>query len=260
MVLCALVLVALFFPFTFWMHGELNARGAKAWGFFFRKKMFEVEKTFGDDEDVESFSASPAASAPVANATAEEDNSTQNGERNNASQEPPETFRADADAAVGFDGTEGKKEKRSLTETEFWSILLTPEFDAKAWWAVKKLLVGLCRLCHLKFINCFVEGIRTDYARMGELASLNAFLKSYPYIGDWDFRMDWTQDHELRGEGHVRLRVNLCRFIGLLMIILFYGGIVLFSFWRRRAHVLKTNELPELGWIRTKIVKMMAEE
>lgn len=255
MVLCALVLVALFFPFTFWMHGELNARGAKAWGFIFKKKLFEVEKAFGEEDDTESFSASLAASAMAVGESA-----SQNEVQNNVVQEPPETFRADADAALGFDGTEGKKEKRSLTETEFWSILLTPEFDAKAWWAVKKLLVGLCRLCHLKFMNCFVEGIRTDYARMGELASLNAFLKSYPYIGDWDFRMDWTQDHELRGEGHVRLRVNLCRLIGLLLIILFYGGIVLFSFWRRRAHVLKTNELPELGWIRTKIVKMMAEE
>lgn len=242
-VLCALAALVLFFPFTFWVHGELNVRGAKAWGFFYKKKIFEVEKVFGEEDET------------VEAGTSQDLSVTESPEDNKS-----ETFRAEADAAVGSDFKENEKEKRSLTETEFWTILLTPEFDARAWWAVKKLLLGICRLCRLKFINCFVEGIRTDYARMGELASLNAFLKSYPYIGAWDFRMDWTYDHELRGEGHVRLRVNLCRLIGLVLIILFYGGIVLWNFWRRRARVLKTGELPELGWIRTKIVKMMAEE
>lgn len=233
----------MFFPFTFWVHGELNVRGAKAWGFFYKKKIFEVEKVFGEEDET------------VEAGTSQDLSVTESPEDNKS-----ETFRAEADAAVGSDFKENEKEKRSLTETEFWTILLTPEFDARAWWAVKKLLLGICRLCRLKFINCFVEGIRTDYARMGELASLNAFLKSYPYIGAWDFRMDWTYDHELRGEGHARIRVNLCRLIGLVLVILFYGGIVLWNFWRRRARVLKTGELPELGWIRTKIVKMMAEE
>lgn len=233
----------MFFPFTFWVHGELNVRGAKAWGFFYKKKIFEVEKVFGEEDET------------VETGTSQDLSVTESPEDNKS-----ETFRAEADAAVGSDFKENEKEKRSLTETEFWTILLTPEFDARAWWAVKRLLLGICRLCHMKFINCFVEGIRTDYARMGELASLNAFLKSYPYIGAWDFRMDWTYDHELRGEGHARIRVNLCRLIGLVLVILFYGGIVLWNFWRRRARVLKTGELPELGWIRTKIVKMMAEE
>lgn len=242
-VLCALAALVLFFPFTFWVHGELNVRGAKAWGFFYKKKIFEVEKVFGEEDET------------VEAGTSQDLSVTESPEDNKS-----ETFRAEADAAVGSDFKENEKEKRSLTETEFWTILLTPEFDARAWWAVKKLLLGICRLCRLKFINCFVEGIRTDYARMGELASLNAFLKSYPYIGAWDFRMDWTYDHELRGEGHARIRVNLCRLIGLVLVILFYGGIVLWNFWRRRARVLKTGELPELGWIRTKIVKMMAEE
>lgn len=242
-VLCALAALVLFFPFTFWVHGELNVRGAKVWGFFYKKKIFEVEKVFGEEDET------------VEVGTSQDLSVTESPEDNK-----PETFRAEADAAVGSDFKENEKEKRSLTETEFWTILLTPEFDARAWWAVKKLLLGICRLCRLKFINCFVEGIRTDYARMGELASLNAFLKSYPYIGAWDFRMDWTYDHELRGEGHARIRVNLCRLIGLVLVILFYGGIVLWNFWRRRARVLKTGELPELGWIRTKIVKMMAEE
>lgn len=245
-ILCALAALVLFFPFTFWVHGEIDERMAKAWGYFFKKKFFEVEKVFGD-EDVAGMPQDVAVSEPSAVPAGEK-----------PVEQNPEVFRAEAEAAVAPEGAE--KEKRSLTETEFWTILLTPEFDEKAWWAVKKFLVGFCRLCHLKFMNCFVEGIRFEYATMGQLASLNAFLKSYPYIGDWDFRMDWTGDHELRGEGHARIRVNLCRLIGLILIILFYGGIVLWSFWRRRAQVLKTGELPELGWIRTKIVKMMAEE
>lgn len=252
-VLCALAALVLFFPFTFWVHGELNVRGAKAWGFFYKKKIFEVEKVFGEDSSEDADVNVPSESFLNVESTGSKDKGDPSSE----------VFRAEADAATASDFKEDGKEsstKQSLTETEFWTILLTPEFDARAWWAVKKLLLGICRLCRLKFINCFVEGIRTDYARMGELASLNAFLKSYPYIGAWDFRMDWTYDHELRGEGHARIRVNLCRLIGLVLVILFYGGIVLWNFWRRRARVLKTGELPELGWIRTKIVKMMAEE
>lgn len=249
-VLCALALVVLFFPFTLWVHGNLNERGLKAWGNFYKKKLFEVEKIFGEENAENVDDDTPSDSSK----------DVQVSDHTDKTEPPSETFRAEAGAVVDEESSENKKEKRSLTETEFWSILLTPDFDVKAWWAVKKLLVGLCRLCHLKFVNCFVEGIRSDYARMGELASLNAFLKSYPYIRDWDFRMDWTKDHELCGEAHIRLRVNLSRLLGLLLIILFYGGIVLWSFWRRRAHILKTNELPELGWIRMKLVKMMAEE
>ena len=48
--------------------------------------------------------------------------------------------------------------------------------------------------------------------------------------------------------------------LGLILAILFYGGIVAFTFWRRRAKILKTGELPELGFIRSKIVKMMSED
>lgn len=153
-----------------------------------------------------------------------------------------------------------KPEKRSLTDTEFWTILLTPEFDETAFWALKKWFFCLLRLFRIRFVDCFVEGFRGEVMHMGYGAALNGFLKGYPYIGDWDFRMDWTHDHELRSAGQVRASINLCRVIGLLIATLFYGGIIAYKFWRRRAHVLKTNELPELGWIRNKIVKMMAEE
>jgi hypothetical protein len=99
-----------------------------------------------------------------------------------------------------------------------------------------------------------------EYETMGYAAALNGFLKSFPYIGAWDFRMDWTRDHELNAAGHMRASLNLCRVLGLVLAILFYGGIVAFTFWRRRAKILKTGELPELGFIRNKIVKMMSED
>ena len=95
---------------------------------------------------------------------------------------------------------------------------------------------------------------------MGYAAALNGVLKSYPYIGAWDFRMDWTRDHELHAEGHMRASINVCRVLGLIITTLFYGGIVAFTFWRRRAKILKTGELPELGFVRNKIVKMMSED
>jgi len=153
-----------------------------------------------------------------------------------------------------------KAEKRSLTETEFWTIILTPEFDETAFCALKKWSLSLLSLFRVQFKDCFVEGFRGEYLHMGYGAALNGFLKGFPYIGDWDFRMDWTYDHEPRTAGQVVASVNICRVMGLFLATVFYGGVIAFKFWRRRAHVLKTNELPELGWIRTKIVKMMAEE
>ena len=156
---------------------------------------------------------------------------------------------------------EEEAEKRSLTDREFWTLLLTPEFDTRAWWAVRHALSALFRLFRIRFIDCFVEGIRLqEYENMGYAAALNGFLKSFPYIGAWDFRMDWTRDHELKMDGHMRASVNLCRTLGLILAILFYGGIVAFTFWRRRARILKTGELPELGFVRNKIVKMMSED
>lgn len=152
------------------------------------------------------------------------------------------------------------KEKPKLTETEFWTILLTPEFDETAFWAVRKLLASILKLFRVKFQDCFVEGIRGDYVTMGYGAALNGILKSFPFVGAWDLRMDWTRDHELCAQGKFFASINLFRILGVIVTVLFFGAILGFKFWRRRARVLKTHELPELGWIRSKIVKMLAEE
>ncbi len=152
------------------------------------------------------------------------------------------------------------KEKPKLTETEFWTIILTPEFDSSAFWAVKKLVASLLHLFRIKFNDCYVEGLRGSYENMGYGAALNGILKSFPFVGAWDLRMDWTRDHELCAQGEIQGSINVFRIFGVIFTALFYGGIVAFKFWRRRARVLKTHELPELGWIRSKIVKALAEE
>ena len=153
-----------------------------------------------------------------------------------------------------------KKEKPKLTDEQFWTIILTPDLDARAFRYVKHLLAVIVKLFNIKFVDCFVEGIRTDYATMGYGAALNGIFKSFPYLQAWDFRMDWCRDRELRAQGAIHARTNLCRFFYLLLVTLVYAGILFLLFWRRRARVLKTGELPELGFIRKKIVGWMVEE
>lgn len=153
-----------------------------------------------------------------------------------------------------------KKEKPKLTDEQFWTIILTPDLDARAFRYVKHLLAVIVKLFNIKFVDCFVEGIRADYATMGYGAALNGILKSFPYLQAWDFRMDWCRDRELRAQGEIHARTNLCRFFYLLLVTLVYAGILFLLFWRRRARVLKTGELPELGFIRKKIVGWMVEE
>jgi hypothetical protein len=99
-----------------------------------------------------------------------------------------------------------------------------------------------------------------DYKSMGYGAALNAMLKGYPFLEDWDLRMDWTRDHDLQSAGHIEASVNLCRTIWFLTVSSVYGGIFAFVFWRRRAAVLKTGKLPELGYVRTKILNWLVEE
>lgn len=153
-----------------------------------------------------------------------------------------------------------KKEKPKLTDEQFWTIILTPDLDERAFRYLKSLLGIVVRLFNVKFVNCFVEGIRADYATMGYGAALNGMFKSFPYLQAWDFRMDWCRDHELHAQGEIHARTNLCRFFYLLLVTLVYAGILFLLFWRRRSHVLKTGELPELGFIRKKIVGWMVEE
>jgi hypothetical protein len=301
-VLCALALVALFFPFLFWVDFDAGMEGVNVRVRLFKKVLYTYKKKFGkeseDEEDVfdvsspepepvekskapepcetEPYESIPKDIKPVED-TAEEDrpetpapvetkSAEAKPEQASPAEEKPvesktETVRS-ADEKSDEDKAEEKDppEKRSLTDKEFWTLLLTPEFDTRAFWAVRHELSAIFKLFRVRFVDCFVEGFRMEYDNMGYAAALNGFLKSYPYIGDWDFRMDWTRDHEVRAEGRLRASVNLCRTLGLLLATLFYGGILAFTFWRRRAHILKTGELPELGFVRNKIVNIMTED
>jgi hypothetical protein len=294
-VLCALALVALFFPFLFWVDFDAGMEGVNVRVRLFKKVLYTYKKKFGkDDEDEEDvFDVSSPEPEPVEKSEAPkavetvEPPTESEAEKPAVSDETPaatepklETVKppkesetekpagstpeenkpAEADKPEETKPVEDKPEKRSLTDKEFWTLLLTPEFDTRAWWAVRHELSAIFKLFRVRFVDCFVEGFRMEYDNMGYAAALNGFLKSYPYIGDWDFRMDWTRDHEVRAEGHLRASVNLCRTLGLLLATLFYGGILAFTFWHRRAHILKTGELPELGFVRNKIVNIMTED
>ena len=279
-VLCALALVALFFPFVFWIDFTAGLEGVNVHIRLFKKDLYTYSKTFKNKQSSEKEVASvdkeeteATASAPAPEVEKAE---IPNPEEKVESVKPSELEKKDepkpvekqesskteeTNSSEEKNSDEEEAEKRSLTDQEFWTLLLTPEFDTRAWWAVRHALSALFRLFRIRFIDCFVEGIRLqEYENMGYAAALNGFLKSFPYIGAWDFRMDWTRDHELKMDGHMRASVNLCRTLGLILAILFYGGIVAFTFWRRRARILKTGELPELGFVRNKIVKMMSED
>ncbi|WP_405329344.1 hypothetical protein [Fibrobacter sp.] len=153
-----------------------------------------------------------------------------------------------------------KKEKRKLSDREFWTIILTPDFDARAFKYILKILKAVLTLFRVRFSDCFVEGIRTDYQTMGYIAAVNGFLKAYPYVGDWDLRMDWMNEKELRAEGSVHLSITLLRIFCFTLETLVLAGILALSFWRRRAHVIKTNELPQLGFIRRRILEFILED
>ena len=305
-VLCALALVALFFPFIFWVDFSADFSEIIVRVRFFKKVVYTYEKKFGKKELSEEEDRSVAVDEEVAKAPekpveskaapkveqeskpekpaepeskpelekkiepepekkpAEKKDEPKPVEKKSdpkpvEKQEPAKAEEKKSSEEKTSDGE--KEEKRSLTDQEFWTLLLTPEFDTRAWWAVRHALSALFKLFRIRFVDCFVEGIRLqEYENMGYAAALNGIIKSYPYIGAWDFRMDWTRDHELHAEGHMRASINVCRVLGLIITTLFYGGIVAFTFWRRRAKILKTGELPELGFVRNKIVKMMSED
>ena len=300
-VLCALALVALFFPFVFWADFSADFNRVTVHVRFFKKVVYTFEKKFGkkelsEDEDsalsdnedssvaVNDEETAVAPSTPVESKAAPKVEQEAEPEQKSESEKPTEPAKVEPEKLAEKkeepkpiekkepakaeekkpseekSSDDEEKEKRSLTDEEFWTLLLTPEFDVRAWWAVRHALSALFKLFRIRFVDCFVEGLRMEYETMGYAAALNGFLKSFPYIGAWDFRMDWTRDHEPHAEGHVRASINVCRVLGVILAILFYGGIVAFTFWRRRAKILKTGELPELGFIRNKIVKMMSED
>ena len=293
-----MALVALFFPFIFWIDFSADFTEVTVRVRFFKKELYTYTKSFkkgesSEEEDVsieeeETVAAAPApkvekAEPPKPEKSSEPEKPVEKPvepeskpetekkiepepEKKPAEKKPAgnteakEKSKAEDKPTEEKSSDDEKEQKRSLTDEEFWTLLLTPEFDVRAWWAVRHALSALFKLFRIRFVDCFVEGFRMEYETMGYAAALNGFLKSFPYIGAWDFRMDWTRDHELNAAGHMRASLNLCRVLGLVLAILFYGGIVAFTFWRRRAKILKTGELPELGFIRNKIVKMMSED
>ena len=153
-----------------------------------------------------------------------------------------------------------KPEKRDLTDFEFWTLVLTPDLDERGFRYLKRLLIDLVRLFNMKFVNCFVEGIRADYKTMGYGAALNGIIKGFPFLKDWDLRMDWCHEKDLRLQGNILARTNLCRVLFYLLELALLAGIVFLIFWRRRARVLKTGELPELGYVRQKIRAFFVED
>ena len=314
-ILCALALLVLFFPFRFKVEFEAGERGGKARLFFFKKQLWQGEKKWGkkapetpDEEDftaaerefVATAPAKPvekmAAPAPVPEKEPEktpekepekapEKASATPAPAPSVKEKPPKETEPPAKPAPEAapvpakpapepaakptpepapesapEPAPEKKEKRKLTDEEFWTIILTPDLDGRAFRYVKSLLAIIVRLFNLKFVNCYVEGIRSDYKTMGYGAAANAVLKGFPYLEAWDFRMDWCRDKDLYTQGTLCARTNLCRVFFLLLAALFYAGILFLSFWRRRSRVLKTGELPELGFIRKKIVGWMTEE
>ena len=155
---------------------------------------------------------------------------------------------------------EEKPEKRDLTDFEFWTLVLTPDLDERGFRYLKRLLIDLVRLFNMKFENCFVEGIRADYKTMGYGAALNGIIKGFPFLKDWDLRMDWCNEKDLRLQGNILARTNLCRVLFYLLELALLAGIVFLIFWRRRARVLKTGELPELGFVRQKVRAFFVED
>lgn len=297
-ILCALALLVLFFPFRFKVEFEAGERGGKARLFFFKKQLWQGEKKWGkkapETPDEEDFTAAEpefvatAPAKPVEKMAAPEkapEKASATPAPAPSANEPPKETEPPAKPALEAvpvpakpapepaakptpepalesapEPAPEKKEKRKLTDEEFWTILLTPDLDGRAFRYVKSLLAIIVRLFNLKFVNCYVEGIRSDYKTMGYGAAANAVLKGFPYLEAWDFRMDWCRDKDLYTQGTLCARTNLCRVFFLLLAALFYAGILFLSFWRRRSRVLKTGELPELGFIRKKIVGWMTEE
>lgn len=298
-VILVVALVLLLFPFAFRIDFEAGERGVRALFFFFKKKVYEYEKKWKENAGskelavdceklepqdapksvtqdappmVEAVAKKPAESPKTEHLEASDDGA------GNESTQPAEVkaspvveVSSEAKAAESenrdseknetpAEDKKPKKEKRKLSDREFWTIILTPDFDARAFKYILKILKAVLSLFRVRFRDCFVEGIRSDYQTMGYIAAANGFLKAYPYVGDWDLRMDWQSEKELRAVGSVRLSITLLRIFCFTLETLVLAGILALSFWRRRAHVIKTNELPQLGFIRRRILEFILED
>lgn len=286
---CAILVVALvllLFPFSFRIDFEAGERGVRALFFFFKKKIYEYEKKWKeevgskelaverDDKCVDRESrpselghdraqGGGAVPHPVKSSASSESAhpvEVKSSPVVEVSSEANVVEPAKPDDEKNAEDKKPKKEKRKLSDREFWTIILTPDLDARAFKYILKILKSALTLFHVRFSDCFVEGIRTDYQTMGYIAAVNGFLKAYPYVGDWDLRMDWMNEKELRAVGSVRLNITLLRIFCFTLETLVLAGILAFSFWRRRAHVIKTNELPQLGFIRRRILEFILED
>ena len=240
--------VVMLFPVVFRLDFHLTESGFVADLFVFKKRLWNYTKEWKAKEDPEPEPEQPAEEKPVEETAP-----------NPASQTPQADphFREDDEPQPPSPEPEAKK---SLTEREFWTLLLTPDIDERGLRCSKKILNSFLNVFQVRYRDCYVEGIRMDYKSMGYGAALNAMLKGYPFLEDWDLRMDWTRDHDLQSAGRIEATINLCRTIWFLTVSSVYGGIFAFVFWRRRAAVLKTGELPELGYVRTKILNWLVEE
>ena len=226
------------------------------------KKAAEPVKVAGDEKPAQADTPKPVtAPAKTAKDAAPAETSPKADDAKPAEVKQPakvETPAASAESAQP--AGDGKPEKRDLTDFEFWTLVLTPDLDERGFRYVKRLLVDLVRLFNVKFENCFVEGFRADYKTMGYGAALNGVIKGFPFLKDWDLRMDWCNEKDLRVQGNILARTNLCRVLFYLLELALLAGIVFLIFWRRRARVLKTGELPELGFVRQKIRAFFVED
>lgn len=261
--------VVLLFPVVFRLDFHLTESGFVADLFVFKKRLWNYTKEWKAKEDPEPEPEQPAEERPV-----EETAPSPEPEASNPAPEAPQAdphFREDDEPQPPSPEPESSRPvpeasnpepeaRKSLTEREFWTLLLTPDIDERGLRYSKKILNSFLNVFQVRFRDCYVEGIRMDYKSMGYGAALNAMLKGYPFLEDWDLRMDWTRDHDLQSAGHIEATINLCRTVWFLTVSSVYGGIFAFVFWRRRAAVLKTGELPELGYVRTKILNWLVEE
>lgn len=289
-----LAAVVLLFPVVFRVDFRLTETGFVADFFVFKKKLWNYTKRWKEEEESEEVSEpvkeeSPAAETAVSEnenalaakvedspaAKVEEPPVAESNPITKTDPKPaePEKPAEEQPAKTAEPSPESEapakpepaaepepEEKKSLTEREFWTLVLTPDIDERGYRYSKKILNSFVNLFRVRFRDCHVEGIRMDYKSMGYGAAVNAMMKGYPFLRDWELRMDWTRDHELQSAGHVEASVNLCRTFWFLIVSSVYGGIFAFVFWRRRAVVLKTGDLPELGYVRKKILNWIVEE
>lgn len=274
--------VVLLFPVVFRLDFHLTESGFVADLFVFKKRLWNYTKEWKAKEEQEPEPEQPAEERPVEETALSPEPETSTSEPQKDASARTETAADIPSPAPKTSVTEPEPQnttlepetstpelqppssepeaRKSLTEREFWTLLLTPDIDERGLRYSKKILNSFLNVFQVRFRDCYVEGIRMDYKSMGYGAALNAMLKGYPFLEDWDLRMDWTRDHDLQSAGHIEASVNLCRTVWFLTVSSVYGGIFAFVFWRRRAAVLKTGELPELGYVRTKILNWLVEE